>query len=82
MDQAAAEALVLGLKYIGAGLAAIGVLGGGIGIGIVAGGAVEAMGRNPDATPTIQTNMILGLAFSEATAIYALAVALIILFAA
>jgi ATP synthase F0 subunit c len=48
----------------------------------VAGGAVEAMGRNPDATPTIQTNMILGLAFSEATAIYALAVALIILFAA
>jgi ATP synthase F0 subunit c len=82
MDQAAAEALALGLKYIGAGLAAIGVLGGGIGIGIVAGGAVEAMGRNPDATPTIQTNMILGLAFSEATAIYALAVALIILFAA
>ncbi|MBM2848903.1 MAG: atpE [Anaerolineales bacterium] len=82
MDQAAAEALVLGFKYIGAGLAAIGVLGGGIGIGIVAGGAVEAMGRNPDATPTIQTNMILGLAFSEATAIYALAVALIILFAA
>jgi ATP synthase F0 subunit c len=82
MDQAAAQALVLGLKYIGAGLAAIGVLGGGIGIGIVAGGAVEAMGRNPDATPTIQTNMILGLAFSEATAIYALAVALIILFAA
>ena len=82
MDQAAAQALVLGLKYIGAGLAAIGVLGGGIGIGIVAGGAVEAMGRHPDATPTIQTNMILGLAFSEATAIYALAVALIILFAA
>ncbi len=82
MDQAAAEALVIGLKYVGAGLAAMGVLGGGIGIGIVAGGAVEAMGRNPDATPTIQTNMILGLAFSEATAIYALAVALIILFAA
>jgi F-type H+-transporting ATPase subunit c len=82
MDQAAAEALANGLKLVGAGLAAIGVLGGGIGIGIVAGGAVEAMGRNPDATPTIQTNMILGLAFSEATAIYALAVALIILFAA
>jgi F-type H+-transporting ATPase subunit c len=82
MDQAAAQVLADGLKLVGAGLAAIGVLGGGIGIGIVAGGAVEAMGRNPDATPTIQTNMILGLAFSEATAIYALAVALIILFAA
>jgi F-type H+-transporting ATPase subunit c len=81
MDVAAAEALAQGLRLVGAGLAAVGVLGGGIGIGIVAGGAVEAMGRNPDATPTIQTNMILGLAFSEATAIYALAVALIILFA-
>ena len=82
MDAEAAKIFILGLKYVGAGLAAMGVLGGGIGIGIVAGGAVEAMGRNPDATPTIQTNMILGLAFSEATAIYALAVALIILFAA
>ena len=39
-------------------------------------GAVQAMGRNPDATPTVQTNMILGIAFAEAVAIYALAVAL------
>ena len=38
------------------------------------------MARNPDFTPTIQTNMILGIAFAEAVAIYALAVALIILF--
>ena len=39
-------------------------------------GAVQAMGRNPDPTPTIQTNMILGIAFAEAAAaIYALAVA-------
>jgi len=42
---------------------------------------VQAMGRNPDAAPLIQTNMILGMAFAEAVAIYALAVALIILFA-
>ncbi|MGH2628749.1 MAG: ATP synthase F0 subunit C [Anaerolineales bacterium] len=67
-------------KLIGAGLAAIGVLGGGIGVGIVAGGAVQAMGRNPDATGTIQTNMILGIAFAEATSIYALVVAMLILF--
>ncbi|HLC01991.1 MAG TPA: ATP synthase F0 subunit C [Anaerolineales bacterium] len=72
-------ATVLG-KLIGAGLAMVGVLGGGIGIGIVSGGAVQAMGRNPDATGTIQTNMILGIAFAEATAIYALVVALLILF--
>jgi F-type H+-transporting ATPase subunit c len=72
-------ATILG-KLIGAGLAMVGVLGGGIGIGVVSGGAVQAMGRNPDATGTIQTNMILGIAFAEATAIYALVVALLILF--
>ena len=49
---------------------------------LAASGGVQAMGRNPDATPIIQTNMILGMAFAEAVAIYALAVALIIIFAA
>jgi ATP synthase F0 subunit c len=51
-------------------------------VGIVVGGAVQAMGRNPDAQGMIMTNMILGIAFAEAVAIYALAVALLILFAA
>ena len=73
--------IVEAAKLIGAGLAAIGVKGGGIGIGSVVGGAVQAMGRNPDAAPLIQTNMIIGIAFAEAVAIYALAVAFIILFA-
>ena len=73
--------IVEAAKLIGAGLAAIGVTGGGIGIGSVVGGAVQAMGRNPDAAPLIQTNMIIGIAFAEAVAIYALAVAFNILFA-
>ena len=73
--------IVEAARLIGAGLAAIGVTGGGIGIGSVVGGAVQAMGRNPDAAPLIQTNMIIGIAFAEAVAIYALAVAFIILFA-
>ena len=73
--------IVEAAKLIGAGVAAIGVTGGGIGIGSVVGGAVQAMGRNPDAAPLIQTNMIIGIAFAEAVAIYALAVAFIILFA-
>jgi len=72
-------ATILG-KLIGAGLAMVGVIGGGIGIGVVSGGAVQAMGRNPDVSGLIQTNMILGIAFAEATAIYALVVALLILF--
>jgi len=72
--------LVQAAKFIGAGLAMIGAIGAGAGIGIVSGGAVQAMGRNPDATSTIQTNMILGIAFAEAVAIYCLVVAILILF--
>ncbi len=78
MDQA--QAIFLAGKAIGAGLAMIGALGGGIGIGLSVNGAVQAMGRNPDFTGTLQTNMILGVAFAEAVAIYALVVSLIILF--
>lgn len=58
----------------------IGAIGPGIGIGILTGKALEAMGRNPEAAGTIQTNMILGIAFAEAIAIYALVIALIIKF--
>ncbi len=82
MTPEAASILIVGLRYLGAGLAMTGAIGAGAGVGIVVNGAVQAMGRNPDATGTIQVNMILGIAFAEAVAIYALAVALIILFAA
>lgn len=58
----------------------VGAIGPGLGIGMIASKAMEAIGRNPDATGKIQTNMILGLAFAEAIAIYALVVALIIKF--
>jgi len=74
--------LIEAAKLIGAGLAMTGMIGAGAGIGIVVGGAVQAMGRNPDAAGLVQTNMILGIAFAEAVAIYALVVAFIILFAA
>ena len=58
----------------------LGALGPGIGIGILAGKGLEAIGRNPEAASSIQTNMILGIAFTEAIAIYALVVSLIIKF--
>ena len=80
MDLEAALALVVGLKAVGAGLAMSGAIGAGAGIGILVGGAVQGIARNPDASGDIQTNMILGIAFAEAVAIYALVVALIILF--
>ncbi len=73
--------LIIAIKYLGAGLAiGLGAIGPGIGIGILMQGALQAMGRNPDASSNIQTNMILGVAFAEAIAIYALVVALILMF--
>lgn len=60
----------LSLAYpIGLGLAA---LGAGLGIGRAVAGAMEAMGRQPEAIGKIQTAMIIGAAFIEALAIYAL----------
>ena len=58
----------------------LGAIGPGIGIGIIGGKALEAIGRNPEATSKIQTNMILAIAFAEAIAIYALVMSLIIKF--
>lgn len=57
-----------------------GAIGPGIGIGILVAKALEAIGRNPEAAPKIQTMMILGIAFAEAIAIYALVIALIVKF--
>jgi F0F1-type ATP synthase membrane subunit c/vacuolar-type H+-ATPase subunit K len=74
------QAVVQAARYIGAGLAMIGAAGAGVGVGLAAMGGVQAMGRNPDVTSTIQVNMILGIVFAEAIAIYAMAVALIVLF--
>ena len=70
-------------KLLAAGIAiGLGALGPGIGIGILASGAMQALGRNPEARSIIQTNMIIGIVFAEAIAIYALVVALILLFVA
>jgi ATP synthase F0 subunit c len=69
-----------GLKAIGAGVAMLSAIGPGLGIGMLVQGAMNGIGRNPDAAGQIQTNMILGIVFTEAIAIYALVVALIILF--
>ncbi|MCX6807019.1 MAG: ATP synthase F0 subunit C [Candidatus Berkelbacteria bacterium] len=49
-------------------------------IGMLAGKAMEAIGRNPEAAGKIQTSMILAIAFAEAIAIYALVIALVIKF--
>ncbi len=67
------------MKMLAAGLAmGLGALGPGIGIGILGYGAMQALGRNPEARGPILTNMILAIAFAEAIAIYALIVAIIL----
>jgi F-type H+-transporting ATPase subunit c len=58
----------------------IGAIGPGIGIGLLAGQALSAIGRNPEAEPLIRTNMFIGIAFAEAVAIYALLIAFLIQF--
>jgi F-type H+-transporting ATPase subunit c len=69
------------MKQLGAALAiGLGAIGPGIGVGLVGAKAMEAMGRNPEAADLVRTNMILGMAFAEAIAIYALVVALILKF--
>ena len=69
------------IMNIGAGLAIwLGAIGPGIGIGMLAAKAMEALGRNPEAGAQIQQNMVLAIAFTEAIAIYALVVAIIIKF--
>ncbi len=63
-----------------AGVMAVGTIAPALGIAILAAKALEAIGRNPEASSKIQTNMILAIAFTEAIAIYALVIALIIKF--
>jgi F-type H+-transporting ATPase subunit c len=68
-----------GIKFIAAGIAmGLGAFGPALAIGNLVGRAMEALGRNPEAQPAIQVNMILGLAFAEAIGIYALVTAVMI----
>jgi F-type H+-transporting ATPase subunit c len=59
---------------------AVGGIAPALAIGLIGSKAVEAIGRNPEAAAKIQNNLILGFAFAEAIAIYALVVALILKF--
>lgn len=68
-------------RLLAAGLAmGLGAIGPGIGIGLIGAGALESLGRNPEAAPIIQTNMILGIALAESVAIYALVIAMLLRF--
>lgn len=66
-------------KLLAAGIAiGLGAIGPGIGIGILGAGAMQALGRNPEAKGAIQSNMIVAIGLAEAVAIYALIVAILL----
>ena len=64
---------------IGAGVAVLTGIGAGLGIGMATSKAVEATARQPEASGKITSNLLLGCALAEATAIYGLVVALMII---
>lgn len=74
------EDFVKGMACLGAGIAMIAGLGPGIGQGIAAAHGADAVGRNPDAQGKIQSTMVLGIALAETTGIYALVIAILLIF--
>ena len=68
-------------KYIGAGLATIGLAGAGVGIGTVFGALLLGMSRNPSLKDELFQMAILGFALTEAIALFALMIVFLFLFA-
>lgn len=60
---------------VGGMIGAVGGIGPALAIGLIGGKAVEAIGRNPEASGKILPSMLLAMAFAEAIAIYALVIA-------
>jgi F-type H+-transporting ATPase subunit c len=69
------------LAWLGAGLAiGLGAIGPGIGIGLLVAKSVEGMARQPEAAGLVRTTMFIGIAMTEAIALYALVIAFLLLF--
>ena len=68
-----------GLAYLGAGVAVLTGLGSGIGEGMAAAKAVEAVGRQPEASGKITVTMIIGCAIAETTGLYGFIIAFMLL---
>jgi F-type H+-transporting ATPase subunit c len=76
------KAIVIGCSLIAVGIAmGFGTIGTGVGMGNGLSGATNAVGRNPEAQGKILLTMMVGLAMIESLAIYALVIALIVLYA-
>ena len=74
------QAIIDAGKYIGAGLACIGMAGAGIGVGSLFGNYLTGALRNPSAAQGQFTNLIFGFAVTEALGIFSLLIALLLIF--
>ena len=74
------DTIIRAAALLGAGIAMIAGIGPGIGQGYAAGKAVEAVARDPEARGNIITTMLLGQAVAESTGIYALVIAIVLIF--
>ncbi|MCX6755155.1 MAG: ATP synthase F0 subunit C [Candidatus Nomurabacteria bacterium] len=76
MDTNSVANAVVSFVPVGKGLAiGLSAVGAGIGIGLIGGKAMEAIGRNPEATGKVLVPMLIASAFAEAVAIYGLVIA-------
>ncbi len=84
MDPHATAATVIDFaksaRLIGAGLAAMGMIGAGVGLGILFGSYLQAAIRNPAGAASQQTMLFLGMALTETMGLFAFVVSLLILF--
>jgi F-type H+-transporting ATPase subunit c len=79
LAESAPGELEAGLTAVGRGIVYGGAaIGPGIGIGIVVGNAIEAMARQPEAAGTVRTTMFLGIAFTEALALFGFVLSFIV----
>lgn len=69
------------LKYVGAGLACLGMLGAAIGVGNIFASYLDGAMRNPSAAPQQFGNLIFGFAVTEALGIFSLVIAFLLIFA-
>ncbi|KAI1867850.1 uncharacterized protein JN550_006657 [Neoarthrinium moseri] len=76
-----AAALLAAAKMQGAGLATVGLAGAGVGIGTVFGSLIQGVARNPSMRGQLFSYAVLGFAFAEATGLFALMVAFLLLYA-
>lgn len=79
-DEVYVDAILTLGKSCGAGLATIGLAGAGIGVGVVFGSLVIALGRNPSEEARLFKYAMLGFALTEAVGLLALMMAFLILF--